>query len=127
MDTRIGWSKIMINELIFFIDQSEISIFKKDTDNYENIKIKGEELFQYDNLNDSLIFLEEYLKNVIGFQSYDEYSFFIFSKNEIKINQKEIQNIFKTKNITFLSFDVIKSYQDVLNAQYGEKAKELEK
>lgn len=117
----------MQNELILFIDQSEISIFKKDSDVYKNVKVKGEELFQYENLNDSLIFLEEYLKNVIGFQSYDEYSFFIFSKNEIKINQKEIQSVFKTKKIIFLSFDVIKAYQDVLNAQYGEKAKELEK
>jgi hypothetical protein len=116
----------MQNELIFFIDQSEISIFKKDSDKYENVKIRGEELFQYEGLSDSLIFLEEYLKNVLGLQTYNETSLFIFSKNEIGINHKEIQNIFKTKNIKFLSFDVIKAYQDVLNAQYGEKAKEFE-
>ncbi len=116
----------MQNELIFFIDQTEISIFKMDSQNYENIKIKGEELFQYYSLDESLIFLEEYLKNVIGFHSYDDYSLFIFSKNEINVNQREIQNIFNVNKITFLSLDVIKAYQDVLNAQYGEKAKELQ-
>jgi arsenate reductase-like glutaredoxin family protein len=114
----------MKNELIIFINPSEACIFRSWDGDFKNLKIKGERFYQYENLEEALVYLADYLKNVISIEDNSNNSITVFSpKNQI--DGHTIKKIFSIKNVTSLSFDAIFAYQNILNLQYGEKYKKL--
>jgi arsenate reductase-like glutaredoxin family protein len=114
----------MKNELIIFFSPSEACIFRSEDGNFKNVKIKGERFYQYENLEEALVYLADYLKNVISIEDNSNNSVTVFSpKNQI--DGHTIKDKFGIKNITSLSFDAIFAYQNILNLQYGEKYKKL--
>ncbi|GJQ61016.1 MAG: hypothetical protein SCALA702_00690 [Melioribacteraceae bacterium] len=116
----------MKNELIFFIDQSEIAIFRYEAGSYENVKVKGEALIQYESLHESLVFLEGYLKSVLGFSSYQKCSLLFYLDEVIKINVEQIQNIFDPKDVLVHSLGIIKAYNSVIDIRSNSRIKEIE-